>query len=374
MEIPDLLTKGGCRTDVFCTQNSWAIQNNSYHKYIQGGEDPVIFVKELLSYVQSGQVNYDWIIPGDDIVLRMLNEAIDDELLFYKMMPLSKIENRSLLGSKAGFSALCAKYGILTPAFLIYDEQMTEERILSVMKFPFMMKVDQSEGGYGVFLCHDEDEFREKFRGVANKHHLVFQQFIKGYDVNVEVLYRDGELLVQSYSRTMKIMGSFGVSTQRLYYNNAQILPELIRIGRSLGLNGFGNVVFMFDEATCAHYLIEIDLRPNAWMNYGRYFGNDFSKAVSGIVSGTKGVMVADKRYDDTRKLILLYKKDVQRCLLEKDIKGLFGWFTNRDGRWQFIPRHDKKMWRACNRFLLHFLGELVQGKFRKVFGIKSAT
>lgn len=289
-------------------------------------------------------------------------------------MPLSKIENRSLLGSKAGFSALCAKYGILTPAFLIYDEQMTEERILSVMKFPFMMKVDQSEGGYGVFLCHDEDEFREKFRGVANKHHLVFQQFIKGYDVNVEVLYRDGELLVQSYSRTMKIMGSFGVSTQRLYYNNAQILPELIRIGRSLGLNGFGNVVFMFDEATCAHYLIEIDLRPNAWMNYGRYLGNDFSKAVAGIVSGTKGVMVADKRYDDTRKLILLYKKDVQRCLLEKDIKGLFGWFTNRDGRWQFIPRHDKKMWRACNRFLLHFLGELVQGKFRKVFGIKSAT
>ena len=369
-----MLAKGGCRTDVFCTQNSWAIQNNSYLKYIQGSEDPVIFVKELLSYVLSGPVNYDWIIPGDDIVLRLLNEAIDEEPLFYKMMPLSKIENRSLLGSKAGFSALCAKYGILTPAFLIYDEQMTEKHILSVMKFPFMMKVDQSEGGYGVFLCHDEDEFREKFRGVANKHHLVFQQFIKGYDVNVEVLYRGGELLVQSYSRTTKIMGSFGVSTQRLYYNNAQILPELIRIGRSLGLNGFGNVVFMFDEATSLHYLIEIDLRPNAWMNYGRYLGNDFSKAVAGIVAGTKGVMVADKRHDDTRKLILLYKKDVQRCLLEKDIKGLFGWLTNRDGRWQFIPRHDKKMWRACNRFLLHFLGELVQGKFRKVFGIKSAT
>ena len=144
-------------------------------------------------------------------------------------MPLTKIENRELLGSKAGFSNLCTKYNIKTPRYLIYNSSQTPAEIGKYMDYPFLMKEDKSEGGYGVFLCENESGLTAVLAKVANKENLVFQQFIKGYDINVEVLYKNGELLVYSYSRTLTIMGKFGVSTQRLFYQNNEIEPELVK-------------------------------------------------------------------------------------------------------------------------------------------------
>jgi biotin carboxylase len=256
-------------------------------------------------------------------------------------MPLSKIENRELLGSKAGFSNLCAKYGIRTPRFLIYKDGMTNAEIINYMQLPFLMKVDKSEGGYGIFLCETEKDLTENLAQVADKNNLVFQQFI---------------------------MGKFGVSTQRLFYSNTAIEEELFKIGRCLGVNGFGNVVFMYNELDNTHYLIEVDVRPNAWMYYGKYTGNDFSEAVSKIVKGDLSMNRQKAEFENKKIKINLFKKDMHRCIQEKDLKGLMEWLINKDSRWRYIPLYDLKLLGACNRFLVKVFGELVRGKFKKIF------
>ncbi len=215
-------------------------------------------------------------------------------------------------------------------------------------------------------MCQNEAELVTNLEQAKNKENLVFQQFIKGYDINVEVLYRNGELLVYSYSRTLKIMGKFGVSTQRLFYQNGEIEPELIKIGRSLGTNGFGNVVFMYSETEKTHYLIEVDVRPNAWMYYGKFMGNDFSKGVKRIINNDLRVVVPGGKAITKHLKISLYKKDVYRCLMEKDYKGLLQWFINKDGRWRYIPFYDGKLFGACTRYLFKSFRELVVHKVSK--------
>ena len=372
MEIPAMLSAGGCEVDVYCHgKKSWALQNRFYRKHIQAASGEQEFTSGLLDFVTRNGDAYNWIIPGDDVIIRMLNDVVTDPVLFRKIMPLTQIANRRILGSKAGFSTICEQFNILTPRFMIYKEGMNAREIADYMKFPLLIKVDQSEGGYGVFKCDNQEEMEKRLASVVKKENLVFQQFIKGYDVNVEVLYRDGHLLVYNYSKTTRIMGQFGVSTQRLFYPNNEVESELLRIGKEVGLSGFGNVVFMFNELDRKHYLIEIDLRPNAWMHYGRFTGNDFSVAIRKMVNGDLSLLRQTPPVAPVP--ISLYKKDMHRCILEKDFKTIFSWMFNRGGCWKYVPFYDWKLLRACNRFLADFFWEMASLKWKKITGRRTA-
>jgi predicted ATP-grasp superfamily ATP-dependent carboligase len=371
VEIPTLLKDGGCTVDVYAVKDSWVLQNNAHQNWIECSTDPNEFIAALINFLHEKRGVYDWIIPGDDIVIRLLNERLTDEAFFYKVMPLTKIENRELLGSKAGFSNLCKKYGIKTPRYLIYDESLTTEYIGQYMQYPFLMKLDKSEGGYGVFLCNNETELKELLGKIENKTNMVFQQFISGYDVNTEVMYKNEELMVYSYSRTTKIMGKFGVSTQRDYYQNPEIAEELKKIGKSFGLNGFGNVVFMYSVPEQTHYLIEVDMRPNAWMYYGKFMGNDFAEAVRNAIAGKLSLIVPKPEFADKKMRISLYKKDLYRCILEKDFKELGKWILNTDGRWKFVPFHDSKTFSSCTKFLVITFTSFLSQKIKRSLGAK---
>lgn len=363
IEIPAVITNGGFVLDVYAIEGSWVLRNSFFHKHIVADKDQNVFIDELLQLISSNPDAYDWIIPGDDIIIRLLNERIKDETLFYKIMPLTKIEHRELLGSKAGFSALCTRYNIDTPRYVVYEPGMTMSYVAEKVGFPMMVKIDKSEGGYGVYLCNNSSELEATFAGITNKEKLVFQQYIVGYEINTEVLFRNNVLLAYAYSRRLKCFGKFGVSTQRLYYNNEAIAADLERIGRELGLSGFGNIVFMYSESEDRYYLIEVDMRPNSWMYYGQYTGNDFSAAVNNIANDQLVRIRPQVAQQSLKVVVTLYKKDIYRCLTEKDWRGLAGWLTNRDNRWQFIPRYDPKLYDACATFLKDTLLGMLRSK-----------
>ena len=229
------------------------------------------------------------------------------------------------------------------------------------------MKLDQSEGGYGVYLIRDEADLAERMVQAASKDQLIFQQYIKGFDANTDALFKNGELIVYSYSRTLTVMREFGVSTERLFYRNEEVEMELVKMGRTLGLSGFANITFICDEKTGEHYLIEIDMRPNAWMHYGRFRGNDFSEGIRRIINNELTLVRPGAEHTDKRIKISLYKKDVYRCLLEKDVKGLLGWMSNKESKWKYIPFYDRKLLSSCNKFLFKTFSQLTAQKVKKL-------
>lgn len=369
MELPAVFKSAGCQLDVFCAKDSWVLQNHSYDNWIEAPADETTFLEKLFRFVEQKGDSYNWIIPGDDIILRLLNDTITDEKLFYKLLPMSKIENRELLGSKAGFSNLCAKYNVSTPRFLVYDPSMTVKSIAAYMQFPLMMKTDRSEAGTGVFRCDNEADLEKHLNSLESKENVVFQQFIEGYDINMEVLFKNGELIVYSYAKLLKILGNFGLSTQRLFCQNYTIKPQLEQIGRSFGINGFASIAFMYSEKEDKHYLIEVDVRPNSWIYYGKFTGNDFSEGIKRIMRGELTWIKPDEQKFPKEIKVSLYKKDMARAIVQKDIPGVLGWLFNKDGCRKFIPSYDKKLLSAVNAYLWWFFKELVREKIAKLRG-----
>ena len=366
-ELPIVLQNAGCSVDIYCAKGSWILNSSFYNNWIEASSNEEVFVKELLALVQQNDSAYQWIIPGDDIILRILNDRQLPEALFYKLLPLSKIENKELLGSKAGFSSLCTKYDIDTPRYLIYNPAHTTQSIGEYMHYPFMMKTDRSEAGTGVFKCDTEADLMKHLNALDNKENVVFQQFIQGYDINMEVLYKNGELIVYSYAKLLKILGENGLSTQRLFCQNDTIQPELEKIGRCFGINGFASIAFMYSEAEQKHYLIEVDVRPNSWIYYGRYTGNDFSEGIRRIIKGDLSVVKPDPAVFPKEIKVAIYKKDMMRVIVKKDIKGLLYWILNTDNCRRFIPSYDKKLLASCNKFLWWFFKELCKEKIDRL-------
>ncbi len=359
IELPAILKTAGCTLDVYAAPRSWVLNNSSYDNWIEA-PDSRDNIDHLLTFLQQNADKYDWIIPGDDIAVRLLNERITDETLFYKVMPLTKMENREVLGSKAGFVTVCNKYGIKTPKQLVYDGVQPLEEIGNYIGYPLIVKVDESEGGYGVFKCRDLQELTATLKDVPLKN-LVLQQMIAGEDINTEALYKDGVLMVYNYSRTTTVMKDFGVSTRRLFEDNNDLDAVLEQMGRDIGLNGFGNIVFMRDTQTGEYYLIEIDMRPNSWMYYGRFTGNDFTVAVKNIIEGKLQRVKPVKAF--APMTISLYKKDVYRIISTTDVKGALYWIMNKDGCRQYIPSYDKQLLGSINAFLLQTAKDKIAAK-----------
>ncbi len=366
MEMPALLKNGGCSVDLFCTENSWVLENESYNRAYITEQDPEIFSEKLFNYLKLYKNNYQWIIPGDDIIMRILNEKITDTNLFYKVMPLTKIENRDLLGSKKGLSELCTKYGIRTPKYMIYNDKISIDEIIDSVGFPMMVKLDKSEGGFGVYKCNDREELVATVAKISNRENMVFQQFINGYEVNTEILTRNGKLIVYNYSKTLRTIGEFGVSTQRVYEKNNDLEIDLKHISDSLGLNGFANVVFLYSETENIYYLIEADVRPNSWMYYGKFTGNDFAAGIKKINKGDLSLVENSSKKKET--FVSLYKKDIYRCIVEKDYKEVVKWALNWNGRWKFVPGYDQKTLNSVNQYLIKTFNGFFKQKLQHEF------
>ncbi|NDC40418.1 MAG: hypothetical protein EBZ77_02550 [Chitinophagia bacterium] len=169
----------------------------------------------------------------------------------------------------------------------------------------------------------------------------------------------------------LKILGKFGLSTQRLFIQNDDIAPELVKIGRSLGINGFASIAFMYSEPEKKHYLIEVDVRPNSWIYYGKFTGNDFREGIKRIVKGDLTLVKPDPKVFPKEVKILLYKKDMMRVIVEKDIKGWLYWLLNKENCHRFIPKYDKVLLASCNKFLRWYFSELVKEKIQRSLGGK---
>jgi hypothetical protein len=146
-ELPHILKKGGSTVHVLCAADSWAIKSKGYDRWIPTPGDVDNFRDDLIALATRTDDAYDWIILADDPTIRLMNDHIgDNEALFYRLLPLTKIENREILGTKSGFSHLCTKYGIRTPKYIIYDEGMDLNNAAGEIGFPMLIKAKVAVG------------------------------------------------------------------------------------------------------------------------------------------------------------------------------------------------------------------------------------
>lgn len=339
-EIPHVFWEAGCVVDIFCPRNSWLRKGSHWHQWHEAPTTET-YPTQLKAQIQASA--YDWLVPVDDAALSALAQAGPAGAL-----PVTKQDSVELLGSKAGFSRRCRVYGITTPAYAVGEDEAG--RLEESVGYPLLVKVDKSSGGTGVFKCSNAADVQALLARLApeEKKDVVFQRYIPGDNISVEALYRQGVLCGYACSRVVHTLGSeFGISTERIY--NGSLVPRslLEMIGQSVGINGFSSMTFM-RAADGTLYIIELDLRPQAWLWLAHFAGVDFAHAIRVYLGLETGLNVPP--HHDIR--VWHFYREVRRCIASGEWRELVRWAANKGGRWRFVPWYDKRLCAAIFREL----------------------
>jgi predicted ATP-grasp superfamily ATP-dependent carboligase len=345
-ELPAIFKRGGClQVDLLCNKDTWLTSNRYYDNWIEIKDGTVEVSKQIIQLAQDKTKNYDRVILLDDLIIRLMNESVESEDLFKKILPLTKIENREMLSSKAGFSNVCERNNILSPKFILYSDSIDFSNNLERMNYPLLLKQDLSWSGAGIQFCYDKNSLEEGLTKIAVKENLVVQEYITGEDIGVEALFHKGQLITYNVAKILDYFETkFSYTTRRVYFRDKEIEGLLKILGKSVGLNGFASISYIFEPNQHKYYLIEVDTRLNNWMTLSHFTGHSFSEGISRIIeAGNNPAKVfADKSEDFNKEIeIALFYRDLRRCWKKKDLKGVMRWLFNYKGYWRFIPLYD---------------------------------
>ena len=364
MELPAVLVKGGCSVDVYCSKKSWLLKNRFYNNWIECPTDLEQYKFRLMQLAENDDPYYDWIILADEKLLSIFSKCsnINNQALCKRILPIIKLENKVLLGSKNGLNELCIKYGITIPSYLSYNHEPDFDAKNIGLQFPILLKQDLSWGGGGIILCNNQADFELELKTLNKDYPFVFQEFISGTDIGIEAFYSDGILLNYSAGEVATYFKSkFGFTTSRIYFLSDEIKALLERLGEAFGINGFASIQVIYKNFENVFYLIEVDLRPNFYVSYGQFTGNNFSEAIKKKIDPSY-IIPSNKILNKGEKMeIAIFYRDVIRCFNQKDIRGLFKWVLNHKGYWRFIPIYDLTLFR-------NILQEMFINKFLRKF------
>lgn len=365
-EIPYIYKKAGCLVHVYCIKDGW-LQTNKFHdKWIEAPANKELFLKGFIEIVNSN--DYNLILLTDEPLLKILNEEIDNEELFIKVMPLIKIENRKMLSSKIGFSDFCISNDIQTPKYAIYQSEADIENIIKNLQFPLINKNEFSWGGTNMCITNSELELLDLLKKSTSHQPILFQEYIEGEEIRVDAYYFRGELIVYFCAKVLNYADNrFTYNTRRVYYKNPAVKTHLIELGKKSGANGFANINYIHELKTDTYYLIEMDLRTNSWLAYSQYLSeNNFITGIRNVISNKEKANPAPELFKNNIEIALFYK-DLKRIYWHKDLKGLFRWIFNIKGYWKFLPLYDLKLSRLIFKKLFYeFVTHRIQTAFSK--------
>ncbi len=353
-EMPYLFSNAGAHVSVMCHKTSWLLKNSFYDTVVLFS-DPALLecAREIIQHVQ--EIPYDWIIIGDDEMLRALNLLIQDEDLFKKLLPLTSSKNRNMIGSKSGLSVLCTLYGLTTPAYAVVSTPKEISTAVHDIGFPILIKVNESSGGSGVFFCANEHEVIAQFSILSpeQKKDTLLQKYIDGDIISVEALYHNGHLRAYAYSRVTRVVyRRFGISSERVYSECPSIEQELVPIGAALGLHGCMTMTFIRETATGIHFLIETDLRPQVWFRLASYVGVLFHEAFRDFLQDKDTLYRPKIENRLHQRVIWNFSREIIRAGLERKPLELLKWLVGWRGRWRYIPWYDCVLLKATCRQL----------------------
>jgi len=204
--------------------------------------------------------------------------------------------------------------------------------------YPVLVKADSSSGGVGVRECRCEADVLalEGAAGFFEGRRMLVQQKIEGREMDLSAVYFSGELVHFACSVVERSKQDFGVSDLRTYYPlplvPEEVFSELKALGRALDAEGFVSITAIEAADSGGRYYFEADMRPNAWVDFSRFYGEDAALRIGrwfadGTVLRKESVGAAD----GVKPITIPYFSRVKRWEL----------LVNRFGVWRFIPWAD---------------------------------
>lgn len=288
LSIPGLFSRANFNID--CISTSKLIKYNKFirnYTYVNDNKKIV----ELANYTNK-ITRYDIIILSDDgIIYHILKSdlPIQDKL---SLLPVTGIKHIGHLASKIGLSEVLSKNNINTPRFTSVPHKNLMRKKAQQFGFPLFVKIDLSGGGMGVYECLNMKDIID-LENKINKYPVLMQEKIYGCTIGLSGFFINNELIHFTYSKLDKVVDNkFGPSSLRTYYQisniDETIYDEVKKLGEVLGANGFVNITCVLSYKDKKRYYIEADVRPEAWCDMSKYFGDDLAPIINNYFETNK--------------------------------------------------------------------------------------
>ncbi len=275
------------------------------------------------------------VVPCDDDLIREVRDAAIDGAAKCRLLPITGPEHLGHFGSKVGLARALERAGVAAPRFAVVESAGDLVAACETVGYPLVVKVDESGGGQGVFACGSRAE-AEALAARSLRLPLLVQEMIDGDLIDLSGFFRGGRPCHFVYNQYMKNVGSrFGVSILRRYTRlsalDRQVFDDLAHFSQALGLDGFVNISALRRSVDGRLLYIEADIRPNAWVEASRLFGDDPAPAIRAALE-TGGVLAwPPLREPGSPTVDLSYPFRM----------GAFELLTNRHGVWRTFGEHD---------------------------------
>ena len=274
--VPDLLARSGFAVD--CIANGrWPKKYRPIHNLFCERNTtnlPMTAAKISLEHA------YDLIVPIDDSVIKLILNSGLSQADKLRLLPVVHDDNFVHLASKIGLSVVLKEKGIPTPDFRIVNDKSDLEHHAAELGLPLIVKGDYSYSGRQTVVCLNEQGLQAMLKTYAF-FPAIMQRYIEGELVSIEAFYHKTQLIQFAYSKLLKTEDNrpFAPSSLRYYIQtgalDSQISRQISDLGVALGADGFANITCVISPDDRGHYFFEADLRPNAWANHPRFFGDD---------------------------------------------------------------------------------------------------
>ena len=334
MLMPSLLHRSGFNVEVIST-NEILANSNFVDKFTLVNSQ-----QEMLNLIRQKNLDdYDFIIPGDDPTIKLITDCDLPIAQKLKLLPVLEEKNFVHLFSKIGLSQILSSANINTPPFAIANNQEQAELEAEKIGYPLMVKVNSSSGGDGTFECNSKEDL-QKIPAHLFHQPILIQKRIIGCELDLSGLFRDGKLIYFTHSTIKKVAyNKFGPSSVRIYQQlgtiDHNIFSQMEQLGTALGANGFATISCIEDAQDKKLYFIEADMRPNAWAQFGKFFGDDPAVRIKRWFLNQEAMrypLAINKNYPSQLLLPLFFRlpfKDVLR---------------NRYKIWKYLPWEEYRI------------------------------
>jgi len=338
LSLPYMLWRSGLAVDLITT--SRLLRLSRFARRVDWAGSVSQVAKCAWERIQSH--TYDWVIASDDDTLSALQSLDWPSQHRPAYLPVWSEKYRRHLHSKIGLSRVLSAGGIKTPAYRVAADPGEAISAAREIGYPVLLKVDASAGGEGVFECLGDTDIAARAQLFAAGPMLV-QKKIDGVELDLSALYFDERLIHFGYSRVERALHRFGASVVRTYYPMANVprgvFGELEALGAVTGASGFVNITCMEAADGSGRYYVEADMRPNVWVDFSHYYGEDTAVLIRDWFS-RRAVLAPQKAGTAATRSTPITIAHFWRL-------GLLELMFNRYRVWSFMPWSERALvWR----------------------------
>lgn len=282
----------------------------------------------------------DWTVWCRDMDLLRVGRSDLPRETRLRVLPVRTEAGLGILGSKVGLARFAAALGLRQPEFAIADNADDLDHTLREFDGPCVVKGERGAGGERVVLVEDAGA---NLTGElpAAWYPLLVQRFHPGTPIGVDALFVEGRLAGLLQGTVVSTVSPFGPACTRHFTpTDETVIATLAHLGAAAGLHGFANCSFV--PSGRGPLLIEADMRPNVWHQFGPALGVDWLRLMQ-----DPPPRPATPQLDCAGRTIHVYPRAIVHALRSRSWPDLRPWLLRAPGTWRTRVRGEPTLDRA---------------------------